>query len=159
MLEWLQTSVEAAGPMAQAFFLMLGGAIPFIESYGSSFLGVVAGVPLYITVPFAVLGNIVSMLVLVLGAEELHNLFRKNKPAAEPSKRKQKFYRLFEKYGVAGVSLIGQWFLPSQITSSMMAGAGVAKGKIIFWQVIAIVLWGVVFAGFATAGINIMGVA
>ena len=159
MLDWLQNSVEAAGPLAKALFLMFGGAIPFIESHGASFLGGVAGVPLYITVPFAVLGNIMSMLVLVLGAEKLHSLFRKTKPAAEPSKRKQKFYRLFEKYGVAGVSLIGQWFLPSQITSSMMAGAGVAKGRIIVWQIIAIVLWGMVFAGFATDGINILGVA
>ena len=144
--------------MAQALFLMLGGAIPFIESYGSSALGVIVAVPLYIAVPFAVLGNIISVLVMVLGAEKLHTLFRKNKPAAEPSRRKQRFYRLFEKYAVAGVSLIGQWFLPSQITSSMMAGAGVAKCAIIFWQVIAIVLWGVVFAGFATAGINLVGV-
>ena len=36
---------------------------------------------------------------------------------------------------------------------------GVAKGRIVFWQVIAIALWGVVFAGFATAGINFIGVA
>lgn len=159
MLEWLQSSVEAAGPSAQAFFLSLGGAIPFIESYGASVVGAVVGVPLYITLPFAVLGNIVSMVVMVLGAEKLHGLFRKNKPAAEPSKRKQKFFRIFEKYGVAGVSLIGQWFLPSQITSSMMAGAGVAKGKIIFWQVIAIALWGAVFAGLAVAGINVLSAA
>ena len=156
MLEWLQSSVDAAGPLAQAFFLSLGGAIPFIESYGASVVGVVVGVPLYIALPFAVLGNIASMVVMVLGAEKLHGLFRKNKPAVEPSKRKQRFFRLFEKYGVAGVSLIGQWFLPSQITSSMMAGAGVAKGKIIFWQVIAIALWGAVFAGLAVAGINVL---
>lgn len=157
MYDWLQTSVETAGPLAQAFFLTLGGAIPFVESYGTSFLGVVVGVPLYVAVPFAVLGNIASMLVLVLGAEKLHQRFRKNKPASEPGKRQKKFARLFDKYGVAGVSLMGQWFLPSQITSSMMAGAGVAKGKIIFWQVISIVLWGVAFAALGAAGVNVLG--
>lgn len=38
-MDWLQENVEAAGGTVQALFLMLGGAIPFIESYGASFVG------------------------------------------------------------------------------------------------------------------------
>lgn len=33
-MQWLQENVEAAGQTVQALFLMLGGAIPFIESTG-----------------------------------------------------------------------------------------------------------------------------
>lgn len=156
MLDWLQNSVENTGLIFQVVILALGGAIPFIESYYASLIGVIAGAPVYLTVPAAVLGNIASMLVMVLGADKIRAAFTKNKPPRELNKRQQKFFRMFDKYGVAGVSLIGEWFLPSQITSSMMAAVGVAKGKIIFWQIIAITLWGVVFAALGLAGVNML---
>jgi len=156
-MQWLQENVEAAGQTVQALFLMLGGAIPFIESYGASAVGVIAGIHPVMAVLFAVIGNIVSMTLLVLFAERVRKFFTRNRDERkEPSKRQQRFVRMFEKYGVAGVSILGQAVLPSQITSSMMAGAGVAKGKIIFWQCISIVLWGVLFAGLASAGLSVI---
>ncbi len=68
----------------------------------------------------------------------------------------QRFNRIFDKYGIAGVSLLGQTLLPSQITSALMAVAGADKKKIIFWQTISILLWGTAFGLLAAAGVNML---
>ena len=41
--------------------VMLAAAIPFIESYFGTLIGVIAGVPLPITLLAAILGNVISM--------------------------------------------------------------------------------------------------
>ena len=63
--------------------------------------------------------------------------------------------RMFDKFGVPGVSLLGQTFLPSQITSSAMVGFGANRNVVAFWQVVAIILWGVLFGVLAMLGIEL----
>ncbi|MGI9822160.1 hypothetical protein [Agromyces sp. Marseille-Q5079] len=73
----------------------------------------------------------------------------------EESPRREKLRRAFDKYGVAGVSIIGQTMLPSQITSAAMVSFGANRNTVIFWQVISIILWGVVFGVLATLGVSL----
>ncbi len=40
-----------------------------------------------------------------------------------------------------GVSLLGPLLLPTQFTATMLAAIGVSKGRILFWQGLAIVGW------------------
>ena len=61
----------------------------------------------------------------------------------------------FDRYGVAGVSLVGPVILPSQFTSAAMVSFGASKNAVILWQVIAITIWGVVFGTLATVGITL----
>jgi len=64
--------------------------------------------------------------------------------AAEPgrkSARKAKFQRALDRYGVPGVSLLGPLLLPTQFTATMLAGAGVSKARVLFWQGLAILGW------------------
>ena len=64
--------------------------------------------------------------------------------------------RRVDQYGVAGVSLLGQAILPSQITSMLMVTAGASKQKVILWQSISIVLWGIAFGALASAGLRLI---
>jgi uncharacterized membrane protein len=59
--------------------------------------------------------------------------------------RRAKFQRALDRYGVPGVSLLGPLLLPTQFTSTMLAAAGVAKARVLFWQAIAIVAWSILF--------------
>lgn len=137
--------------------VMLAAAIPFIESYFGTLIGVVAGVPLPITLLAAVLGNTVSMLAFVFTASAARAkvLARRSngEPQPEPSPRCQKVKRMFDRFGVPGVSLLGQTVLPSQITSGMMVSFGASRNAVIFWQVVSIIVWAVVFALIGQAGI------
>lgn len=157
MIESLQAFTESLPAAVQWLGLILLGAIPFVESYLGSFIGVIVGVNPVIAVTVAVVGNAVSMLIFVLSAHGIRSAAMKNGTQKELSPRRQKIKDRFDKYGVAGVSLLGQAVLPSQITSAIIVGFGASKNRVIFWQVISIVLWGVAFALLALGGIEVAG--
>lgn len=57
------------------------------------------------------------------------------------SKGRIKFKRLLNRFGVPGASLLGPLAIPTQITSTILAGAGVKTSWILLWQGIAILCW------------------
>ena len=59
--------------------------------------------------------------------------------------RRAKFQRALDRYGVPGVSLLGPLLLPTQFTSTMLAGAGVGTARVLFWQGVAILAWSILF--------------
>ena len=66
-----------------------------------------------------------------------------------------KLRRAFDRYGVAGVSLLGQTILPSQITSAAMVSFGANRNTVVFWQIVSIILWGIAFGVLATLGVQL----
>ncbi len=154
MIESLQQFTAEFPPALQWLAVMLAAAVPFIESYFGAALGVVIGVNPVVAVAAAVVGNVASVLLLVNGA---HLVRRKvAKENAAPSVKYAKLRSAFEKYGIAGVSLLGQAILPSQITSAALVSFGAAKEKVIFWQVISIILWGTAFGLLAYLGVDLV---
>lgn len=148
--------------------VMLISAIPFVESYLGSAIGVLVGIPAPIAILAAIVGNAVCMLVLVVVADAGRRKAvavraSKGEPAeADPeraetrSRKREKVKRAFDRFGVPGVSLLGQWVLPSQITSAMMVGFGASRNAVIVWQIVGITLWGVGFGVLAALGVNLL---
>lgn len=182
MIDALQNFTASFPDFLQWFGVMIVAAIPFVESYFGSVIGVVIGLPPALAIGAAVIGNIISMLVFVFTADgartkAVEKRRRKRVPvgagasggtgaagladgaaaAPEPeeSPRREKLRRAFDKYGVAGVSIVGQTMLPSQITSAAMVSFGASRNTVIIWQIISIVLWGVVFGVLATLGVSL----
>lgn len=153
MLDWLQNLTETAAPALQWLVIMFAGAIPFIESYFGSSLGVIAGTAAPVAIGAAVVGNWLSMFLLVTFGAKLHA----NRKPKESSTRQQKFRRLFDRYGVAGVSLLGQAVLPSQLTSMGMVALGSPRGTVIAWQSVSILVWGLAFGLLAVGGVSLLG--
>lgn len=162
MFESLQAFTESLPPLLQWVGVIVAGAIPFIESYFGSVIGVIAGITLPVAIGAAVLGNIASMLGFVLTADSVRTRVTANGVASaeaadiqpDVSRRRRKLRRAFDRYGVAGVSLLGQTMLPSQITSAALVSFGARREAVIFWQTISICLWGVVFGALAAYGID-----
>lgn len=156
MIESLQSFTESLPAAIQWLGLILLGAIPFIESYFGAVIGVLAGVHPVIAIAAAVVGNIISMAIFVLSAHGVRVAATRNGQPKELSPRRQKLKARFDKYGVIGVSLLGQAVLPSQITSAIIVGFGAPKNRVIFWQIISIILWGTAFGLLAVAGVEIL---
>ncbi|MCB7135721.1 hypothetical protein [Cellulosimicrobium marinum] len=157
MIESLQDFTESLPPFLQWVGVMLAGAIPFVESYFGSVIGVLAGLPTPVAIGAAVLGNILCMVVLVYGASAVRG--RVARAPREESPRRTKLRRAFERYGVPGVSLLGQTILPSQITSAAMVSFGAPRNRVVLWQIISITLWGTAFGVLATLGFDAAGLA
>lgn len=153
MIQGLQDFTASLPEWLQWAGVVVAGAIPFVESYVGSVIGVLAGLPLPVAIGMAVLGNVITMLVVVLSAHAVRSRVATDKPE---SPRRRKLRERFDRYGVAGVSLLGQTLLPSQITSGAMVSFGASRNAVIFWQVISIILWGVAFGLLAHYGITMI---
>ena len=155
MIDTLQDFTTSLPPVLRWLALMAAGAVPFVESYLGSAIGIVVGVNAPVAVAAAVVGNVASMVVMVLGAHAVRG--RAAGQAEALSIRRQRLRRWFHRYGVAAVSLLGQTILPSQFTSAALVSFGAPKNMVIVWQVISIILWGVVFGILATLGVDLLG--
>ncbi|RZU63797.1 hypothetical protein EV379_0086 [Microterricola gilva] len=155
MIETLQDFTASFPTYLQWVGVMLVAAIPFIDSYFGSVVGVVAGLNPVVAIAAAIVGNVIAMLIFVFTAHRVRSGVVNGKAPTEESARRQKVRSWFDKYGVAGVSLVGPVILPSQFTSAAMVSFGASKNAVILWQVIAITIWGVVFGTLATVGITL----
>lgn len=78
----------------------------------------------FVAVPAAIVGNVVSMAVLVILADRVRARGTRDRIPTELTPRRQKIKQRFDRYGVAGVNLLGQAVLPSQITSAAIVSFG-----------------------------------
>lgn len=155
MLTSLQNFAESFPEPIQWIAVGLLAAIPFVESYGGAVIGVILGLPTPVAILVAVIGNAISMLIFVNSAHAVRNRVR-NGQEAQKARKYEKLHSAFDKYGIAGVSLLGQTILPSQITSAALVSFGASKQKVIFWQLISIVLWGAAFGILAGLGLPVL---
>ena len=155
MIESLQSFAASLPTTLQWVGVLLIAAIPFVESYFASVVGVGIGLNPVLAIGVAVVGNVVSMLIFVLSAHGVRSKVSAGKTVKELSPRRQKLRTAFDKYGVAGVSLAGQAILPSQITSAAMVSFGAPKNAVILWQVISIIVWGTAFGVLTALGVSL----
>jgi hypothetical protein len=136
--------------------IVLAAAIPFVESYFGSVIGIVAGLNPAVAIIAAIVGNVISMLIFVLVAHRVRSKVRDGKTPKPETPRRAKLRERFDRYGVAGVSLLGQTLLPSQITSAAMVSFGASRNAVILWQTISIIIWGVLFGVLAMVGVTFL---
>ena len=166
MIDALQDFTTSLPSFLQWFGVMLVAAIPFVDSYFGAVIGVLIGLPTALAIGVAVIGNVISMLIFVFTAHGVRGKVVAGKAASvgadatgsEPveSPRREKVRRMFDKYGVAGVSLVGPVILPSQFTSAAMVSFGASRNAVILWMVISITVWGVAFGVLASLGISFL---
>lgn len=139
----------------------LVGAIPFIESYGASTIGIAAGVPIPLAVVAAILGNVASVLLVIYGIGTLRtrvtagrdgHAARATRDGTTAAGWRGRVTGSMRRIGVPGASLLGPLVLPSQLTSAAMVGAGANRNVVFVWTTVAVVAWGVVIA-LAAAGL------
>lgn len=155
MIDALREFTASFPEILQWLGVALVSAIPFVESYVGSAVGVIAGIHPAVAIAAAVAGNVISMLAFVFAAHGVRSKVTAGRPEKPESARRQKLRERFDKYGVAGVSLLGQTLLPSQITSAAMVSFGASRNAVILWQIISIILWGVLFGVLATLGVTL----
>lgn len=160
MFEALQEFTTSLPMWARWAGIILISALPFVESYFGSVIGIVAGVHPVVAIPAAIVGNVLSMLALVYGAHTIRAWVTARKPSdtrkrADAPKR-ARLRRAFDRWGVPGVSLLGQTVLPSQITSMAMVSFGASRNAVAVWQIVSIIVWGVLFGGLALAGVRLL---
>lgn len=151
MFQTIQEFVMSLPAQWQWLGVMLVSAVPFVESYLGAALGVATGVPVALAIAAAIVGNAVSMWLFVTAAGAVRP-GREPEAAPRLSARRQRIQGMFARYGVPGVSLLGQTILPSQLTAATLVALGAKRSQVVFWQLVSIALWGTLFGVLAAQG-------
>jgi hypothetical protein len=154
-----QGLLQEVPDLVQPLVVALAGAVPFIEGEGAATIGIVGGIPPVVAAVSAAAGNFLCVALLVLLGAGVRSAITGGKPRTRTTARREKFQRAFTRYGVPGVSLLGPLLLPTHFTAVMLAGSGVAKGRVLLWQAVAIVLWTTVLTVIATLALSGAGLA
>lgn len=155
MIDALREFTEQLPVRLQWVGIMVTAAIPFLEVEVAAALGVLTGMPVVIAILAAVVGNVVTVAVIIQIALFTRSHW-KRKSVSGQSPRMVKLRRSFDRYGVPGVSLLGPIILPTHFTSATMVSLGANARTVLIWQTIAIMLWGTTFALIATGGLALL---
>lgn len=156
MFEALQEFTASLPDAVQWLGVMLVAAIPFIESYFGSVIGIIAGINPVVAIIAAIVGNTLSMFAFVFGARKIRERVTRGKEPVESSPRRERLRAAFNRWGVPGVSLLGQTILPSQVTAVAMVSFGAKTSAVILWNIVSIVLWGVAFGLLTALGFSLV---
>ncbi|WP_265522694.1 hypothetical protein [Oerskovia flava] len=140
-------------PLLRWVGILLAGMIPYVEAEGGAILGIVAGVDPFVAIPAAIVGNAIALAVVVWVISAARTRLSRNR-AVETDPKRQRMRRVFDRYGVPGVSLLGPLLLPSHVTAAAMVGFGAPRRSVFVWGVVAVSLWAVLFGVLAHLGVQ-----
>ncbi|RKQ28128.1 small multi-drug export protein [Oceanobacillus halophilus] len=135
-------------------------AVPFFEAYAVIPLAVLTGLPAAPVIILGLLGNVLTVLVVIVFINKIKAWRRKrkaNKEEKPESKRTVRAQRLWKKYGLPGLAMIGPMFVGSHLTAFMSITLGGTKKKTLYWMTGSIVIWSVTFTILLYFGIDFLG--
>ncbi|WP_439592996.1 small multidrug efflux protein [Microbacterium sp.] len=152
------------------------GMVPYVEGEGSTVIGILVGINPVAAAVAGASGNILSVVLVVLLSAQVRTAIVARRmtsaaggeytgadtssPGEKTTRRSKGRARLAEwstRFGVPGASILAPFVLPTQLTAAFFVAAGVGKGWVILWQVVAIVLWTGLIAAAALGFLSVIG--
>lgn len=149
----LQDFTLGLPPLLRWVGVLLAAMIPYVEAEGAAILGIVAGIDTFVAIPVAIVGNAIALAVVVWVIGAARSGVTRGRTTATSPKR-QRMRRVFDRYGVPGVSLLGPLLLPSHVTAAAMVGFGAPRRRVFVWGVVAVALWAVLFGVLVHLGVE-----
>ncbi len=123
-------------------------AIPAGFAFGHHFLMIIAE---------TTLGAILGAIIIVKFGDRLRLWLLKRKKPKKPSPRRDRFKRIYEKYGVVGTGLLAPLITGVPLGVALSVAAGATAGKNILWASFGTFIWTVIFTLLGELGIEIFG--
>ncbi|WP_336244360.1 small multidrug efflux protein [Microbacterium sp. JZ31] len=159
-----QELVARVPELVQPLIVTVAAAIPFIEAEGAAMIGVIGGVNPFVAGIAAAIGNFLAVLVVVAVSSRARAAAMRRRgsrstavaegaggvatltavevaPAKPESKGRARFKKWLVRFGVPGASILGPLAIPTHFTSAILIASGTARGWVLLWQGVAIVLW------------------
>lgn len=138
--------------MVEYFLVFLGAAIPWLEIALVIPVGILRGLSPFWVMTLAFVGNMLTVLILIIAFQKVKEWMeaRKKKDGTGESKRTERGKRIWNKYGMPGLALLGPILIGTHIAAFIGLLFGASKVNTTIWMTISIALWTLVF-GIATA--------
>lgn len=143
MLEDIVHKIEEINVVYQFVMIFTIGFIPFLEAHVAVPVGVLLKLPIIPTALLGIVANIASVMLVILFTTLIKTKLTKNHNKSTLKGRLQKAQIYFNRYGVPGLSLMGPIVGANHISAFVSVSAGASKERVIVWQIISIILWGI----------------
>lgn len=132
--------------------VFLGAAIPWFEIALVIPLGIVWGLSPALVMLVAFIGNLLTVLLLIIGFDRFRVWYERRQEAKgkPPSKKNERAVRIWNKYGLPGLSLLGPILIGTHIAAFIGMTLGATKRNTTVWMIISIGVWTLAF-GILTA--------
>lgn len=141
------------------FGVFLGGAVPWIEAVVAVPAGILFGLDPVVTVIFAVLGNLITIVLFAYAGRNLRDWVIRRRVAKGKEPESPKFRKAqvaYEKYGIYGMAILDPILIGSPFSAAASVAAGVKPLKVIVVVSAGMVVWAVAIAWVLVAlGISI----
>ncbi|SHG33663.1 small multi-drug export protein [Ornithinibacillus halophilus] len=141
------------------FMVFILSAIPFFEAYGVIAIASVAGLSIIPVFALGLAGNILTVFLVIIFIEQIKNWRRKRKEGkeAEEGKRSVRAQKIWKKYGLPGLALLGPLVVGSHLTAMASMTFGGAKAKTFYWVSVSITIWSIAFTVLFFYGVDFLG--
>ncbi len=137
--------------------VFLGAAIPWLELALVIPVGIIGGLNPFWVVVTGFIGNMLTVILLVIGYDKLKNWLANRKDGKEKaeSKRSERAKHLWNKYGLPGMLMLGPILIGSHIAAFIGMTLGATKKSTLVWSTISIFAWALAFGIVTALGFDI----
>jgi uncharacterized membrane protein len=136
--------------------VLLAAATPWLEVLFVVPAGLLVGLPLAPTIAVAAIGNVVTLVPVVVAADRLETWWRRRRGEQEGSARMGRARRVLQRHGVPGLAAIGPLLTGAHLAALVAMAAGAERRRVLVWFSASIAVWAAV-VGIATAlGVDLL---
>ncbi|MDM5297618.1 small multi-drug export protein [Bacillus pumilus] len=137
--------------------VFLLAALPLFEVVGVVPLGILSGLHPVTTAVIGLIGNMLTVLLLIVFVDRLKEWRRKRKAETgddKGEKKQQRARKIWERYGLPGLALIGPFLIGSHLSAFMCMSFGTKRKQVTMWMAVSLMMWTALAAGLTGAGFH-----
>ncbi|MFS0654415.1 small multi-drug export protein [Bacillus sp. 179-C3.3 HS] len=130
-------------------------ALPLFEVVGIVPLAILSGLHPVTTAIIGFIGNFITVLLLIVFVDKFKEwrMKRKGETSNEKGEKKQqRARRIWERYGLPGLALVGPFIIGSHLSALMCMSFGTKRKQVAMWMTISLMMWTALAAGLTGAG-------
>lgn len=140
--------------------VFFGGALPWLEAVVVIPAGIIAGLDPVLVVLAGLTGNLLTVALAAFYGERIRQWWQRRRPQpskSAPRRRSQRATRIFRRWGMPGLALLGPIGLGTQLSAVLGVALGVSALRTFLWIGAGTVLWSLAAAVLATSGMTLWG--
>ena len=138
--------------------VLLAAATPWLEVLLVVPAGILAGLPAAPTVAVAAVGNIATLVPVVLAGDRLRArlLRRRGQEDDAGPRRGGRAQRVLDRYGVPGLAVLGPLLTGAHVAAAVAMAAGAERRRALWWFSLGVAAWAAAVGLLAALGIEVL---
>ncbi|MBY7144961.1 small multi-drug export protein [Virgibacillus sp. NKC19-3] len=137
--------------------VFVAAAIPWFEIAVVIPLGIIRGLSSFWVMLLAFVGNVITVLPVVIGADKVMEWYtkRRREKGKAPSSRNERGKRIWNKYGLPGLALLGPILTGIHLAALIAMTLGAQKTNATIWITISLGIWTLILGIGTMMGLDI----